>query len=470
MIDVRVTTISGAIVDETAIQSFRANLRGELLRPNDDSYEATRKVFNRMIDKRPTLIARCAGAADVIKAINFARSNNLLVAVRGGGHSVAGKSVCDGGLLIDLSLMKGLRVDPVRRTARAEPGLRLGEFDRETGAFDLATTLGIVSTTGIAGLTLGGGLGWLNGKYGLACDNLLSADVVTANGQFLTASASENSDLFWGLRGGGGNFGVVTSFEYRLHPVDTVLGGMALYAFDKAKDVLRFYLDLSAGCPDELSTAIALLTSPDGSPVVAFVVCYCGPMGDGEQVLQPVRSFGPPLMDEIKPMLYAAHQSIIDGAFPHGRQHYWKSGFASGLSAEGIEIMVHFMARKPSPLTVCYLQQLHGAAARVSPTETAFPHRADQFDFAIQSQWEDSSAGEQNVAWTKAFFETMQPHLEKAVYVNNLGEEGDERVRAAYGPNYDRLAALKNKYDTTNFFRLNQNIKPEGERDNYTAR
>ena len=249
MIDVRVTTISGAIVDETAIQSFRANLRGELLRPNDDSYEATRKVFNRMIDKRPTLIARCAGAADVIKAINFARSNNLLVAVRGGGHSVAGKSVCDGGLLIDLSLMKGLRVDPVRRTARAEPGLRLGEFDRETEAFDLATTLGIVSTTGIAGLTLGGGLGWLNGKYGLACDNLLSADVVTANGQFLTASASENSDLFWGLRGGGGNFGVVTSFEYRLHPVDTVLGGMALYAFDKAKDVLRLLSRSIGGMP-----------------------------------------------------------------------------------------------------------------------------------------------------------------------------------------------------------------------------
>ena len=447
MRDVRVTTTSGAIIDETAIQSFRANLRGELLQPNDDTYDATRKVFNRMIDKRPTLIARCAGAADVIKAINFARSNNLLVAVRGGGHSVAGKSVCDGGLLIDLSLMKGLRVDPARRTAHAQPGLRLGEFDRETQAFCLATTLGIVSNTGIAGLTLGGGLGWLNGKYGLACDNLLSADVVTANGQFLTASAGELGSVL-GLTGRRREFRRRNLIQVRLHPVDTVLGGMALYAFDKAKDVLRFYLDLSAGCPDELSTAIALLTSPDGSPVVAFVVCYCGPMGDGEQVVQPVRSFGPPLMDEIKPMLYAAHQSIIDGAFPHGRQHYWKSGFASGLSAEGIEIMVDFMARKPSPLTVCYLQQLHGAAARVSPTETAFPHRADQFDFAIQSQWEDSSAGEQNVAWTKAFFETMQPHLEKAVYVNNLGEEGDERVRAAYGPNYDRLAALKNKVPT----------------------
>lgn len=462
MTDVRTNTSSGVVVNEAAIQSLRDSLRGDLLHPNHESYGAARRVFNGMIDKRPALIARCAGAADVVHAVNFARSNDLLVAVRGGGHNVAGKSVCDGGLLIDLSLMKGVRVDPVRRTAYAQPGLRLGEFDRETQAFGLATTLGIASDTGIAGLTLGGGLGWLNGKYGLACDNLLSADVVTADGRFLAASAAENSDLFWGLRGGGGNFGVVTSFEYQLHPVDTVLGGMTLYAFDEAKDVLRFYLDFSAECPDELSTALALMTGPDGSPLLAFVICYCGPLSEGEEVIRAVRSFGSPVADEIKPMPYVALQSIIDGAFPPGRQHYWKSGFTRELSADGIEIMVDFMARKPSPFTICYLQQLHGAAARVPPTDTAFPHRASQYDFAILSQWDDNSADEQNVTWTKSFFEAMQPHLEKAVYVNNLGEEGDERVRAAYGPNYERLAALKNKYDPTNFFRLNQNIKPEG--------
>jgi hypothetical protein len=460
MSDMRVATTSGAVVDEATIQSFSSNLRGELLRSGGDSYEAARKVFNGMIDKRPALIARCAGAADVIHAVNFARSNGLLVAVRGGGHSVAGKSVCDGGLLIDLSLMKGLRIDSMRRTARAQPGLRLGDFDRETQAFGLATTLGIVSDTGIAGLTLGGGLGWLNGKYGLACDNLLSADVVTADGRLLTASANENSDLFWGLRGGGGNFGVVTSFEYQLHPVDTVFGGMALYPFAKAKEVLRFYLDFSAECPDELTTALALLTGPDGSPLVAFVVCHCGTIRDGEKETQPVRAFGPPLVDEIKPMPYLALQSIIDGAFPPGRQHYWKSGFTRELSADGIEIMVDFMARKPSPFTVCYLQQLHGAAARVSPADTAFPHRAEQYDFAILSQWDDPAASEQNVTWTQSFFGAMQPHLEKAVYVNSLGEEGEERVKAAYGPNYDQLVALKNKYDPTNFFHLNQNIKP----------
>ena len=461
MTEPRVDVSSGSALNEAAAQSLKNSLRGEVLQPADESYDATRKIFNGMIDKRPALIARCADAEDVIRAVSFARSEDLPVAVRGGGHSVAGKSVCDGGLMIDLSLMKEVRVDPESRAAIAQPGLRLGDFDRATHAFGLATTLGIASDTGIAGLTLGGGLGWLNGKYGLACDNLLSAEVVTADGMLLRASAEENPDLFWGLRGGGGNFGVVTSFEYRLHSVETVLGGMTLYPFDKAKDVLPFYLDFSATCPDELSTALALLTGPDGSPLVAFVVCYCGPVSEGENVVGPIRSFGPPIADEIKPMPYVALQSILDGAFPPGRQHYWKSGFARELSADGIEVMTDFMSRKPSPFTVCYLQQLHGAAARVPPTDTAFPHRADQYDFAILSQWDDQSAGEKNVTWTRSFFEALRPHLEKTVYVNSLGDEGEERVRAAYGPNYDRLAALKKKYDPTNFFHMNQNIKPE---------
>ncbi|HXG63467.1 MAG TPA: FAD-binding oxidoreductase, partial [Blastocatellia bacterium] len=301
------TTLDGKIIEE-----FNSNLRGELLRPGDGDYDAARRVFNWMIDKRPALIARCAGTADVITAVNFARAHNLPVAVRGGGHSVAGNAVCEGGLLIDLSPMKGMRVDPARRTARAQPGLRLGDFDRETQAFGLATTMGIVSDTGLAGLTLGGGVGWLNGKYGLACDNLLAADVVTADGRFLTASASENEDLFWGLRGGSGNFGIVTSFEYQLHEVGPVLGGMVLYELGKAKEVLRFYDEFAHACPDELSLAALCVTAPDGNRVIAIAACYCGPLAEGERALAPLRGFDTPLADLIQPMSYVQMQSFFD--------------------------------------------------------------------------------------------------------------------------------------------------------------
>lgn len=447
-------------VGESAIEKLRSGFRGELLRPEDAGYDAARQIFNAMIDKRPALIARCTRADDVVSAVNFARSNDLTVSVLGGGHSVAGKAVCDDGIVIDLSQMKGISVDEGRRTAVAEPGLRLGEFDRSTHAFGLATTLGIASDTGIAGLTLGGGLGWLNGKYGLACDNLLSAEVVTAGGDLLRAGADENPDLFWGLRGGGGNFGIVTSFEFQLHPVESVLGGMVLYPFEIARELLPFYLEYASACPDELSSALALLSGPDGSPLVAIVVCYSGDIGEGEGAVEPIRSFATPVADSIQPMPYVALQSILDDGFPRGRRHYWKSSFARDLSADGIQIMTDFMSRKPSPFTICYLQQLHGAAARVPETETAFPHRLDQFDFAILSQWDDRSADDANIEWTRSFSDEMQPHLEDTVYVNNLGEGEEGRVKVAYGPNYDRLAELKRKYDPTNFFSMNQNIKP----------
>lgn len=446
--------------DEAAVQGLRASLRGGILRSGDDGYDVARKIFNGMFDKRPGLIARCAGTGDVINAVNFARTHKLAVAVRGGGHSAAGNSVLDGGLLIDLSPMKGIRVDPARRTATAQPGLRLGEFDRETQAFGLATTLGIVSNTGIAGLTLGGGIGWLNGKYGLACDNLLGVDVVTADGRFLTASAEENEDLFWGVRGGGGNFGIVTSFNYQLHPVGRVLGGFLAYPMSKAEEVLRLYDNFSRESPDEVSTAAGLLSTPDGNPAVLIVVCYTGPIAEGEKILKPLRTFDSPLADTIRPMKYVEMQSLLDEGYPAGRLHYWKSNFVRTLSDDAIDVMIECAKSRPSPLSALVLQQMHGAAGRVPTGRTAFAHRQDQYDFLIVSQWSDPADNEKNIRWARESWEMIGPFAEKSVYVNDLGEEGDQRVKAAYGSNYERLVALKNKYDSTNFFYLNQNIKP----------
>ena len=454
------TTGEHTVLEETLVQQLQTGLRGALLRPGDDSYDAVRKIYNAMIDKRPALIVQCAGAADVLTAVTFARTHNLLVAVRGGGHSVGGKSVCDSGVLIDLSPMKGIRVDPARRTARAQPGLRLGELDRETQAFGLATPLGVIANTGIAGLTLGGGIGWLSGQYGLACDNLLSVDVVTADGRFLTASASENTDLFWGVRGGGGNFGIVTSFEYRLHPVGPVLGGTVLYEMKKAWEVLRFLDKFAHEYPDELSVDIGFLTTPDGNLMVGITVCYSGSLGEGEKVLQPLRTFGTPIADFIRPMSYVEMQSLLDENFPPGRLHYWKSNFLRVMSDDAIEVMLEYATTMPSPTSVVELQLMHGAASRIGCSETAFAHRYEQYDLLILSNWTDPADSEKNVRWTRAFWEAMQPFVEQRVYVNNLGEEGDERDRAAYGSNYERLVALKNKYDPTNFFRLNPNIKP----------
>ncbi len=450
----------GKPLEEAAVQEFADNLRGELIRAEDDGYDTVRAVFNGMIDRHPALIARCLGVADVIRGVDFARTYNLPLSVRGGGHSVAGHAVCDGGVMLDLSTMKGIRVDPVRQTAQAQAGLTLGEFDLETQQFGLATTTGVVSVTGLAGLTLGGGLGWLNGKYGLACDNLISADVVTADGRLLVASAEENEDLFWAIRGGSGNFGVLTSFEYRLHPVSTVLAGGLSYPLEKAHEVLRFYHEFASNCPDELSTVGSLGVAPDGSGVVSVSVCYCGDIETGEEVLRPLRTFGPPLDDSIQPMAYRTLQSAPDAGFPVGRQHYWKASYLKDLSDEAIDVMVQFVREVPSTLTGVGLQQMHGAASRVESEATAFPHRDEHYDFQIISQWIDPANSEKNIEWTRAFFEAMQPFFEGGVYVNNLGEEGEGRIKAAYGQNYERLLTLKNKYDPTNLFYLNQNIKP----------
>jgi FAD/FMN-containing dehydrogenase len=439
---------------------LRTSLRGDILLPNDRGYDEARKVFNGMIDKHPKMIAHCTSTADVVAAVKFAQKHRLLLAVRGGGHSVAGNAVCDDGLVVDLSRMKRIQVDPIAKTAQAQPGLRLGEFDRETQAFGLATTLGIVSNTGIAGLTLGGGIGWLNGKYGLSCDNLLSVEVVTADGQILKASEDENQDLFWGVRGGGGNFGIITSFGYELHPVDLVVGGMLLFSIEKAMQVLSFYDTFALNCPDELTTAAGLLTGPGGEAVVAVLVCYSGPVEAADTILKPLRLVGPPLADLVRPMKYLEMQSLLDESYPPGRLHYWKSNFVTRLSEQAIDTMIKYHREKPSPLSAIVLQQMHGAAARVSPDATAFRHRRNQYDFAILSQWTDRAMSRENVKWARELSEAMQPFVEHEVYVNSLGEEGEERVRAAYGTNYERLVALKNKYDPGNFFRQNQNIQP----------
>ena len=450
------------MLNNPAIEKFETSLRGELVQRGDERYDEARKLWNGMFDRRPALIARCAGTADVISAVNFARDNGLQVAVRGGGHSFPGHSVCDGGLVIDLSPMKGIRVDPAARIARAQAGAKWIDFDHETQAFGLATTGGTASDTGIAGLTLGGGLGWLSSKYGLTIDNLISADVVLADGRFLTASARENQDLFWALRGGSGNLGVVTSFEYQLHAVGpTILGGMVLYPLGKAKEVLRFYREFSQKiAPDDLTIYAGFLTPPDSDTVAALICCYCGPLDKGEEVIRPLRSFGPPLQDMLGPMPYAAQQCLTDAALPAGSHYYTKGGFLADLPDEAIEVFAQYVATKPSPLSAVLIQTVCGAASRVDAAVTAFAHRRFPYAPVIVSQWLDVADSEGNIRWARDFWRALQPFAGSGVYVNDLGPDDEDRVRIAYGANYERLAALKKKYDPNNFFRLNPNIKP----------
>ena len=463
-IEIVSTTGRQVVLDAAAIEQFRTGQRGAHLLRGDDGYDAARKIYNAMIDHRPAMIARCAGVADIIGAVNFARNNGLLVSVRGGGHNVSGNAVCDGGLMIDLSAMKSVRVDPQTRTARAEAGVTWGEFDRETQAFGLATTGGLVSTTGIAGLTLGGGIGWLMGTYGLACDNLISADVVTADGTFLTASKARNEDLFWGLRGGGGNFGVVTSLEFQLHPVGPMLGGIVIHRLDKATEVIKFYDDFTRASPDEVGTFVGFVTSPEGERVMAIFVCYNGDIAIGERVLKPLRAFGPPLADMINPMSYVQVQRMMDDAFPAGRQNYWKSNFLKGLDTEAVRIIVDRVAKAPSSYSAVAIEQFSGAVKRVGMSDTAFNHRNARYNLLIVGIWSDPAAKAANVKWVRDLWDAMEPYSSGGVYVNYLGQvadEGAERVKSAYGAEkYARLVALKGKYDPTNLFCLNQNIKP----------
>ncbi len=473
MSDRGVTTNSGGMVEDQVLEEFETTLRGEVIHPGDEGYDEARKMFNAMIDKHPGIIVNCAGVADVMSAVNFARSNDVLLAVRSVGHNVAGTSLCDGGIVLDLSPMKSIRLDLEAQTVRAEPGLTWAELNHELQPFGLATTGGFISTTGVSGLTLGGGLGWLVRKHGLALDNLLSVDIVTADGRFLTASETQNPDLFWGVRGGGGNFGVVTSFEFKAHPAGTVLAGLVIHPAPKIKEALRFWRDFEATAPEEVTNAALLFHAPEapfvpeaahGAPVVGLGGIYTGAIEKGEEALRSLREYGPPAADIFQPMPYTAAQAMGDFLFPRGFHNYWKSGFLKDLSDGAIDTVADFYGRVPSPMTVIVLEHNgDGAMSRVAEDETAFGHRNWPYNFLVTSVWPDPADAEANIQWTRELWDAMQPFLADAVYVNYLGDEGEDRVRKAYPPaKYERLVALKTKYDPTNLFRMNQNIKPAG--------
>ncbi len=448
---------SATVPEDGTINELRACLHGALILPHDPDYDDARRVFNAMIDRRPAAIARCADAADVAAAVGLSREPGLPLTVRGGGHGVAGHCVCEGGLMVDLSPMKGIAVDPERRVATAGAGLRLGEFVVATERHGLVSPTGTVSDTGLAGLTLGAGYGWLNGKYGLAIDNLVGAEIVTADGQLLRASADEHPDLYWALRGGSGNFGVVTRFELKLHPVTQVLGGMLIHPFPRAEQVLRFYRQVAAEAPDELTIYAALITGPDGHQVVAMVLCWCGDLDEGVRLLAPIRAFGPPLADTVRPMPYSEMNTLVDAALPPGLRYYWKQNLLRELGDGAIEAIIAHVARVPSPRTVVLIDHVHGAARRVAPTATAFPHRDAPHGLVMLAGWENPADDADNVEWTRELAASTRPWATGGVYVN---EAWDEKPRAAFGVNYDRLVQIKGRYDPINLFCHNTNIAP----------
>jgi FAD/FMN-containing dehydrogenase len=457
-------------LNETALSALRAAFGGQLIGPGDPTYDERRRIWNGSIDRHPALIARCAGVADVIAAVRFARATDLPVAVRSGGHSFPGLSTCDDGIVIDLSLMKGIRVDPIARTARAQAGVLLGDLDRETQAFGLAVPAGIVTTTGLAGLTLGGGIGWLMRKYGLTVDQLLAVDMITADGEFVKASASENPDLFWGIRGAGGNFGIVTEFEFRLHPVGPiVLAGPIFWPMEHSAKVLRFYRDWIAEAPDELTTVVVHRRVPPlpaipaefhGRPVVSVACCYAGPVEEGEKVVRPMKEFGAPLLNLCRPKPFVAHQAMFDPSFPRGWWYYFRSADLAELNDDVIDIIATRAQQMTSPLTAFPIFQLGGAISRVGEDETAFAGRKAGHTINVNATTATAAGFDEEREWSRNFWTALGPY-HTSVYVNFLMDEGEERIRQAYGAEkYDRLKALKRKYDPDNFFRINQNIPP----------
>jgi FAD/FMN-containing dehydrogenase len=447
-----------------AAAELAATFRGQLLQPMDAGYEAARKVHNGLVDKRPALIARCQGVADVAAAVDLTRRLGLEVAVRGGGHNVAGRATIDGGVVVDLSLMKGIRVDPQRRTVWAQGGVTWGELNRETQLHGLAVTGGVVSSTGIAGLTLGGGIGWLMGKHGLALDNLLSVELVTADGQVLQASRQQEPELFWALRGGGGNFGVATGFEYALHPVGPIItGGLLVHPIERARALLEFFRDSTRQLPDEQTLFATLAHAPDGSgaQVAALVTCHCGPLDDAGKAMLPLQQFGSPLLDAVGPMPYVQLNGMLDAGYPQGALNYWKSSFLTELSEAAITTMIDCFTRCPTPMGQLLLEHFHGAITRVDVGDTAFPHRGEGYNFLVLGQWTQPEDSDACIAWTRQTYERMRPFFAAGRYVNYLDDdEADDPAAAAYGPNYRRLQQIKGRYDPENFFRMNQNIRP----------
>jgi FAD/FMN-containing dehydrogenase len=438
-------------------------LSGSVLSPGDAGYESARAVHNGLIDRKPALIVRCRTTCDVIAALDLANRQGLEVSIRGGGHNVAGRAVTDGGVMIDLAEMKGIEIDPERATATAEGGVLWGELNEAAAEHGLAVTGGAVSGTGIAGHTLGGGLGWLMAKYGLAADNLLAVELVTAEGDVLRVDSTCHADLFWALRGGGGNFGVATSFTYRLHPLRTIVGGLIAHPLDAAPELLRFYRGAVAEASDYLTVFAGLVHAPDGSgtKLSALLVFHAGNHVEAARELEPFKAWGSPLLVEVAPMPYPVMNTILDAGFPAGALNYWLSSFTRGLPGELIDIAIERFATVPSPMTAILLEHFHGAVTRVGVTETAVPHRAEGWNLLIPSVWTDPAAGETNIAWTRETFTAMRPHLESRRWLNYLGDDqGEDAIRAAYGPNYERLREVKRRYDPDNVFHLNHNIAP----------
>jgi FAD/FMN-containing dehydrogenase len=461
-----------AVIVEDAVARLSAEFQGELVTPESGIYDETRAIWNAMIDRRPGLIARCADADDVAQAVKFGRENDLLVSVRGAGHNIAGNSVADGALMIDLSGLSAVVVDPSNRTARAQPGATLGDIDVATQAHGLALPVGINSTTGIAGLTLGGGFGWISRKYGLTIDSLVSADVVTATGERVTASASENADLFWGIRGGGGNFGIVTSFQFNVHPLGPdVLAGLIVHPFSDAADVLRQYREFVASAPDELTAWIVLRKAPPlpflpedvhGTEVLVIAALYAGDMADGERAMEGLRKIGNPIADAIAPHKFVDFQAAFDPLLTPGARNYWKSHDFAALSDEAIDLVIEYAGKLPTGQCEIFLAQLGAAVGRVSADATAYTHRDAEFVLNVHTRWDDPADDEKCVAWAREFFDRTAPFATGGVYVNFMPEDETDRVAAAYGSNYRRLVELKDKYDPDNFFSLNQNIRPNG--------
>jgi FAD/FMN-containing dehydrogenase len=472
MTDLTIRTLDGSTkkIAQEIVSALRAKVRGTVALPGEDGYDAARTIWNAMIDRRPGLVVRCLGAADVINAVALARDEKLLVAVRGGGHNIAGNAVCDGGLLIDLSLMKSVRVDPAAATARVEPGATLADFDKEAQEFGLATPLGINSTTGVAGLTLGGGMGWTTRKLGLTVDNLISADVVTADGKLVRASATENPDLFWALRGGGGNFGIVTSFEFKLHPLGPeVLSGLIVHPLEMAGELLPQFRRLAREAPEELTTWVVMRKAPPlpflpaewhGKEVLVFAACYAGDMKEGEKALKALRSLGKPIADVIAPHPFTAWQAAFDPLLTPGARNYWKSHDFADLPDAAISAILKGVRELPSPECEVFIAHVGGAMARIPVNATPWPNRDAHFIMNVHTRWQDKAQDQACIAWARHLFKATAPFASDSVYVNFMPDDEDDRVEKAYGTNYRRLAEIKRRYDPANLFRMNQNIRP----------
>ena len=445
-----------------ALDGLRGTVSGPVLSPGDAAYEDVRQVHNGAIDKRPGLIVQCLNTADVVDAVNFARQTGLEVSIRGGGHNVAGLAVCDGGVMIDLSRMKGIHVDPRSRRVRAQGGVLWGEYNRTAGAFGLATTGGVISTTGIAGLTLGGGIGWLMPKYGMALDNLVSAEIVTADGRIRTASADQEPDLFWAIRGAGANFGVATSLEYEAHPLSTIYGGLLAFDLSDAGRAFAAFREACEAGSDDLASMVALVHAADGSgaKIAAVVVCHSGDIVQAERDVQPLRDAAPLLVDMVAPMPYPTMNALLDDGYPRGARNYWRSAFFRELTDEAVDIMVDAFKQSPSAMTSLGVEHFHGQVTRIGPTDTVFPHRQPGYNLILTSVWANPAEDEANIAWTRETFSALAPFMADAVYVNYVEADAVAPQRAAYGPNLERLVELKRRYDPENFFHVNLNVTP----------